>query len=71
MIPILPHSVHLDGGTGVRGCVDVWGEWGDSGALPRTGDYADRRAVTVNAASDVILARRAKGSTPSCGHGVR
>ena len=66
-----PPRLHPPGrGTGMRGCVDEWGELGEWGAPPNC-DYVDRRRVTVNAASDVILARKAKGSTPSCGHEVR
>ena len=36
MIPILPHSVHLDAGTGMRGwwVLDEWGEVGRLGRCP-------------------------------------
>ena len=34
MIPILPDSVHLDAGTGMRGCVDERGEVGRMGRCP-------------------------------------
>ena len=66
-----PDSVRLDVGAGAGACVGAQKSVTLRGAAAKLVTMLTGGRWTVNAASDVILARRAKGSTPSCGHEVR